>query len=139
MAIMEAAFKDGMTVRTVALWLSVFADGGPIEAAVFVAQEDEAVALVRRAVRAGIENDLGSGGNVDLCVITAAGAVVTYGVEHDHEVAPLRARYKRPNARIVPRGSTIVLETTFVPSKCSAQHGDALALGVHEETKEEAL
>lgn len=45
MAVFEAGYKDGMT-------------------------RDEAVALVTRAIRAGIYNDLGSGSNVDICVIT---------------------------------------------------------------------
>ncbi|CAM9677546.1 unnamed protein product [Discosporangium mesarthrocarpum] len=33
-------------------------------------EEEEAVGLVKDAISAGIENDLGSGSNVDLCVIT---------------------------------------------------------------------
>ena len=33
-------------------------------------QRDEAVELVRSGIRAGIFNDLGSGSNVDICVIT---------------------------------------------------------------------
>jgi len=36
--------------------------------------KEEAMALTKRAIRAGIFNDLGSGSNVDLCVITADGA-----------------------------------------------------------------
>jgi len=35
-----------------------------------VDQEDEAKLLVRDAIAAGIFNDLGSGSNIDLCVIT---------------------------------------------------------------------
>jgi 20S proteasome subunit beta 2 len=45
MAVFEAGYKDGMS-------------------------RDEAIALVTRAIRAGIYNDLGSGSNVDICVIT---------------------------------------------------------------------
>lgn len=33
-------------------------------------QRDEAMKLVRDAIAAGIFNDLGSGSNVDLCIIT---------------------------------------------------------------------
>lgn len=33
-------------------------------------QRDEAVKLVRDAIAAGIFNDLGSGSNVDICIIT---------------------------------------------------------------------
>lgn len=35
-----------------------------------VDQEEEAKSLVRDAIAAGIFNDLGSGSNIDLCVIT---------------------------------------------------------------------
>ena len=38
-----------------------------------LAQKEEAIALVARAIRAGIFNDLGSGSNVDVAVITKAG------------------------------------------------------------------
>ncbi len=48
MAVMESSYKDDMN-------------------------EDEAVDLVRRAIRAGIFNDLGSGSNVDICIIRQAG------------------------------------------------------------------
>jgi hypothetical protein len=37
---------------------------------------EDATAVVRRAVQAGILNDLGSGSHVDLCVVTAQGATL---------------------------------------------------------------
>lgn len=49
MAVFEAGFKDDMT-------------------------KEEAIKLVARAIRSGIYNDLGSGSNVDLCIITKDGA-----------------------------------------------------------------
>ena len=36
----------------------------------YIVQRKEAMQLVRDAIAAGIFNDLGSGSNVDLCVIT---------------------------------------------------------------------
>merc|ERR1711953_1138345 len=45
MSILESEYKSDMTI-------------------------DEGIALVAKAIRAGIFNDLGSGGNVDVCVIT---------------------------------------------------------------------
>eukprot|EP00879_Flechtneria_rotunda_P027821 GHRR01029825.1.p1 GENE.GHRR01029825.1~~GHRR01029825.1.p1 ORF type:complete len:230 (+),score=56.86 GHRR01029825.1:91-780(+) len=45
MAVFEASYKDNMT-------------------------REEAMALAARAIRSGVYNDLGSGSNVDLCVIT---------------------------------------------------------------------
>lgn len=44
-------------------------------------QEDAAKRLVRDAIAAGIFNDLGSGSNIDLCVITKGG--VDYIRPHD--------------------------------------------------------
>lgn len=40
--------------------------------------EAEAIALVAKAIRSGIFNDLGSGSNVDLCVISEGGKKVDY-------------------------------------------------------------
>lgn len=48
MAVFESAYKENLTRK-------------------------EAIALVARAIRAGVFNDLGSGSNVDVCVITKSG------------------------------------------------------------------
>eukprot|EP00798_Chlamydomonas_sp_ICE-L_P003449 gene3449-13507_t len=48
MAVFEQGYKDDMT-------------------------KEEAMDLVCRAIKSGIYNDLGSGSNVDLCIITADG------------------------------------------------------------------
>jgi len=51
---------------------------------------EQAVALVRDAVLAGIRNDLGSGSQVDLCVIGADGSAdYQRGVVPEEELAPL--------------------------------------------------
>merc|ERR1719510_969730 len=42
---------------------------------------DEGKALVAKAIRAGIFNDLGSGGNVDVCVITKEGGQIFRNME----------------------------------------------------------
>lgn len=49
MAVLEAGYKDDLS-------------------------RDEAISLVQNAIRAGIFNDLGSGSNVDICVIAKPGA-----------------------------------------------------------------
>ena len=83
MAVFEAEYKSGMTL-------------------------EEAKALVHGGIMAGINNDLGSGGSVDLMVITKDGNT------------PLRG-YDRPNIRkskrdyTFPRGTATVLEKTFTP------------------------
>jgi 20S proteasome subunit beta 2 len=62
MSILEAEYKADMTV-------------------------DEGVALVAKAIRAGIFNDLGSGGNVDVCVIKK------------DEPGKILRNYEKPNER----------------------------------------
>lgn len=72
---------------------------------------EEAKALVCQAVSAGIFNDLGSGGNADLCIITKEGSQVIrgYAAENDR-------KYRRPNGYPFPAGSTPVVpgSETFV-------------------------
>ncbi len=53
---------------------------------------EEACALVARAIKAGIFNDLGSGSNVDLCVITSAGKEYLRGWETPNERTYTRAK-----------------------------------------------
>merc|ERR1712107_871379 len=43
--------------------------------------EDEGIALVAKAIRAGIFNDLGSGGNFDVCVIKKEGGKILRNYE----------------------------------------------------------
>ena len=43
----------------------------------FYLKLDEAKQLVRDAIAGGVFNDLGSGSNIDLCVITKDGATMT--------------------------------------------------------------
>jgi 20S proteasome subunit beta 2 len=71
---------------------------------------EEAMALVAKAVSAGILNDLGSGSNVDVCVITK-----------DKTIGPLRSfaqPVKREMARIdytFPPNTTVFLSEKVVP------------------------
>lgn len=62
MAVFESSFKEHMTVSYCVLFRRQ-ADS----------QRAEAIALVARAIRSGIFNDLGSGSNVDVSVITKNG------------------------------------------------------------------
>ena len=67
MAVFEAGYKDDLS-------------------------REEAVALVARAIRSGVYNDLGSGSNVDICVITKDG--VDYQRSHEFLQAKTYARQK---------------------------------------------
>lgn len=86
MAIMEQYYKDDM-------------------------EEKDAIELVDRAIQAGIWNDLGSGGNVDICVISKT------QLAKGESVKTLR-NYRKPNERLYhrkagyafPRGTTEILK-----------------------------
>ncbi|KAF8782127.1 proteasome subunit beta type-7-like [Argiope bruennichi] len=70
---------------------------------------DEAKQLVRDAIAAGIFNDLGSGSNVDLCVITRAGAEMIRPFEVANVKGQIQGTY-----RYAP-GTTAVLSSKTVP------------------------
>lgn len=92
MAIFESEFRDDLT-------------------------ESEALRLVQRAILAGIFNDLGSGSNVDTCIVRVDGTV-TMGRNEimPNEVKPLRAMVKRSDVLNMRAGTTAVLKSTFSPS-----------------------
>merc|ERR1712060_387291 len=54
---------------------------------------EQGKALVAKAIRSGIFNDLGSGGNVDVCVITKEGGQVFRNMEKPNE-RKFKAQYK---------------------------------------------
>lgn len=64
--------------------------------------EASAVELVNQAIQAGIWNDLGSGSNVDICVITKGGHKLT------HNYLTLNPRPALQSTINFPRGTTIV-------------------------------
>jgi len=85
MAVMESSWKEDMT-------------------------EDKAVQLVQRSIAAGIFNDLGSGSNVDLCVIRTDG---TRDYRRNditpNETAPLRNRVQHSSLLTMQPGITPTL------------------------------
>lgn len=68
-------------------------------------ERDEAMKLMRDAITAGILNDLGSGSNVDLCIITAN---KTESIRPHEEVA---TKTPRSGDYRYPRGTTAVLSS----------------------------
>lgn len=92
MAVFERGYKDDMT-------------------------EEEAVDLVHQAIDSGIFNDLGSGSNVDICVIRDGAAAMPFdpkSVDYrrnawkPNEVAPLRAKVKKNSRFDFPPGTSKV-------------------------------
>merc|ERR1719486_1477037 len=80
MAILESEYRSGMT-------------------------QEEGMALVQKAIRAGIFNDLGSGGNVDVCVITKDGGTIHRNIETPNP-RKFKAQYKA-----FPKGITPILKS----------------------------
>jgi len=79
MAILESEYRDNMTI-------------------------EEGKALVAKAIHAGIFNDLGSGGNIDVCVIQKDGGEIFRNMEKPNERL-FKAKYKA-----FPKGTTPVLK-----------------------------
>uniref|UniRef100_A0A672LUE6 Proteasome subunit beta n=1 Tax=Sinocyclocheilus grahami TaxID=75366 RepID=A0A672LUE6_SINGR len=71
-------------------------------------QEDDAKLLVRDAISAGIMNDLGSGSNVDLCVIRKNGTECIRPFESSNYKCERQGKYKYPEGT-----TTIVKEQTI--------------------------
>jgi len=89
-------------------------------------EEEEAVQLVRDAIRAGIFNDLGSGSNVDINVIRQDGVcnrMRTYENAAGN-ASEYKAKYERPAKLNPPIGTTFVIAESFVPhTKSSSVSG----------------
>ena len=77
-------------------------------------EESEAVELVKRAILAGVWNDLGSGSNVDTCVIRMDKSV-EFGRNcvMPNEVAGLRAKVNRSDVLNIRSGTTAILGESF--------------------------
>jgi 20S proteasome subunit beta 2 len=78
--------------------------------------EEEGVELVKRAILAGIFNDLGSGSNVDVCVIRMDGTTdITRGAVEPNNVQPYRDAIQRSAKLTMRSGTTAVLKSEFKP------------------------
>jgi 20S proteasome subunit beta 2 len=68
--------------------------------------EKAAVALVDEAIQAGIFNDLGSGGNVDICILSKSAGTKTMLRNYKK---PTMDRYTTPKARPFAKGTTAII------------------------------
>jgi len=90
--------------------------------------EPSAVALVKRAITAGIFNDLGSGSNCDVCTIRLDGTVhYDRGAVQPNPVKPLRDSIRRSDRFHMRPGTTEVLQTDFVPHPTATAGAATLA------------
>eukprot|EP01091_Cochliopodium_minus_P010175 TRINITY_DN2650_c1_g1_i1.p1 TRINITY_DN2650_c1_g1~~TRINITY_DN2650_c1_g1_i1.p1 ORF type:complete len:272 (-),score=74.27 TRINITY_DN2650_c1_g1_i1:70-885(-) len=91
MAVFEDSYKEGM-------------------------EEQEAIDLVEQAITAGIINDLGSGSNVDICVITKEMFEKGLPVKMLRNYKKLMPRkYIKPGGYDFKRGTTAILSQSFDP------------------------
>jgi 20S proteasome subunit beta 2 len=80
--------------------------------------EEEGIELVKRAILAGVFNDLGSGSNVDTCVIRTDGTMtMNRGAVTPNDVKPFRDAINRSDKLNIRSGTTSVLKSTFTPAK----------------------
>lgn len=84
MAMFEAGYKDDMT-------------------------KEEAMALVARGIRSGVMNDLGSGSNIDLAIITKEGTEYLRNYEYLQDKT-----YKRVHPVVYPKGTAPVIKEKVV-------------------------
>lgn len=75
----------------------------------------EAEKLVRDAVAAGIFNDLGSGSNIDLCIITKD------RVEHIRPYEEANIKGQRQGKYRYPKGTTATLTTRVIPLEIESE------------------
>jgi len=85
-------------------------------------ERQDAINLVQSAIHAGIFNDLGSGGNVDIVVITKGKTEILRNYDK-----PNPRKYKREYN--FPKGATVVLSEKFTPLESKATiEADAMEL-----------
>lgn len=78
--------------------------------------EEEAVELVKRAILAGVFNDLGSGSNCDTCVIRMDSTVsYTRGAVQPNDTQALRDMIRHSSMLTIQKGTTPILNTMYTP------------------------
>jgi len=86
MGVMESNYKDGMT-------------------------EDEAKNLCIAAIEAGVYHDLGSGSNVDICVMKKGKSTMYRNIRHDNF-----KKYEKPGGYSFPKERVVVMRTYENPT-----------------------
>jgi len=91
-------------------------------------EEQEAIDLVEQAITAGIINDLGSGSNVDICVITKEMFEKGLPVKMLRNYRKLMPRkYNKPGGFEFKRGTSAILNQSFEPVEIN-EGGDLMDL-----------
>ena len=89
--------------------------------------EQDAIDLVEAAITSGIVNDLGSGSNVDICVITKEMFEKGLPVKMLRNYKKLMPRkYNKPGGFEFKRGTTAIISQTFEPIEKDVSEGDLM-------------
>jgi len=95
---------------------------------------EEGANLVRSAVRAGVMNDMGSGGHIDVVIVRRNGVERRRNVELPKGAERV---YRKPGGYGFARGTTFVISKTVTPLKSAKPQGmaelDPLLAGAEEE------
>jgi 20S proteasome subunit beta 2 len=83
---------------------------------------EDAVRLVQRAIMSGVENDLGSGGNIDITIITKDGVDI-----RRNSITPNERPFRRAQGYVYARGTTAVTSETYTPLPPRASRGVSAA------------
>lgn len=95
--------------------------------------EADCVKLVQRAIRAGIFNDLGSGSNVDICIMRTDGTVDYHRpYETPNLIQPYRDAIQHSSTLSVQPGTTPVISSSFTPHKNAATLADVTVTEMEE-------
>jgi len=88
-------------------------------------EKKEAIDLVHAAISSGIFNDLGSGSNVDITIITRDKVEILRNYD-----TPNPRKFRRPQGYHFPQGTTPVLKTEITPleTKVDISEGEAMEL-----------
>jgi len=101
---------------------------------------EDAVNLVRSAIRAGVMNDMGSGGHIDIVIVRRDGIEKRRNVELPKGAERV---YRKPGGYNFARGTTVVVSKTVTPLKSASNKGmaelDPLLAGAEEEARARAL
>jgi len=101
---------------------------------------EEGADLVRSAIRAGVMNDMGSGGHIDVVIVRRDGVERRRNVELPKGAERV---YRKPGGYSFARGTTVVISKTVTPLKCANPQGiaelDPLLAGAEEEARARAL
>ena len=102
MAVFEAGFKEDMS-------------------------REDGIALVHAAITSGIRNDLGSGSNVDICVLSLGDDGQVQKEYHHNYDQQMPRGFRKPGGYSFPKGTTATLSSVTVPLSSVVEVADGAA------------